>query len=914
MNHLARKISLVVALLVLTLAIGLSTQAAQRQAIGQAQITTPEQFFGFRMGADRKIARWDKLVEYYKLLEKEGGGKLKVVDMGPTEMGNPFLLAIITSPANHKNLETLRQNNLKLADPRGIPEAEIRTIAAASKPFVCMTMSMHASEIGGAQMAPELAYDLLARADPETRRILENVVFLLIPSFNPDGQIMVTDWYDKHIGTPYEGSDLPWLYNKYIGHDNNRDALTMNMKESRYVGRLLFVEWKPTAYFDFHHMGSYGARMFFPPYAEPVRPLADPLVWREMEWYGGEMANKAEEAGLSGVMNNGQYSGWGHFGFHWITPFHNITGMLTESADARLATPLYIDPSQLTGGGRNIENPRQEQMNFPNPWPGGWWRLRDIIDRQKVGAWALLDCMARNAETIVWDTYLKASRQTERGAKGKPAAYAISAAQHDPLTRDKLVNSLLAQGIEVMRAEKGFTAGRGTAAGSGGLSGVGGNEGPGSRVIYPPGSYYVSLAQPKMGLIRYVLGETHYSDNEWTRRQDGTPIRPYDMGQDVLAEFMGIVVDPLDDPVAEASGGAGRAGFTVVAAPVVPVGTVKKGRAGYVIDGRLNDAFKAMNLLFDRNVPLKRADAAGEGVRTGDFLVPASAPDAVVAEIAKTTGVSFGPLEKSPARAHDLKRMRIGMYQRYRGGNMDEGWTRWLFEQWAFQFKSVYDAEIKKGNLNENYDVFIFADDSTGAITGEATGARGGRGGGGGGMVSDAMPNMTPPEYRSGIGSDGVAAIQDFVRRGGTLVTLGGATDFAITRLGLPVRNVVEGLSTKEFFCPGSTLRVTIDNSNPLAYGMPEEGLVLFHYSPAFDVVATDFNERNEIIVRYADRNVERSGWLNGEQYIAGKTAMASIAYGQGKVVLIGFRTQNRAQTHGTYKFLFNALVTPPPK
>jgi hypothetical protein len=849
--------------------------APQRAA---SAVTSPETFFGFQMGADRKMARWDKLVEYYRLLEKESGGRLKAIEMGPTEMGNPFLMLVITSAANQQNLEQLRQNNLKLSDPRGIPEAEIKKVAAASKPFALMTMSMHASEIGGAQMAPELAYDLLARTDPETQRILDNVVLLLMPSFNPDGQIMVTDFYNKYVGTEYEGAGLPWLYNKYIGHDNNRDALTMNTKESQYAGKVLFTDWKPTAYFDFHHMGSYGARIFYPPYAEPVRPLADPLVWREMSWYGAQMANKAEEAGLSGVMNDGQYSGWGHFGFHWITPFHNITGMLTESASAKLASPLYIDPSQLTGRARNLEDPRRDQMNFPNPWPGGWWRLRDIVERQKVAAWALLDCMARNKETIVWDTYLKASRQTERGAKGKPAAYAISATQHDPLTRDKLINALLNQGIDVQRSASGFARADG--------------------MTYPAGSFYVTLAQPKMGLIRYLLGETHYPDNEWTREQDGTPIRPYDMGQDVLAEYMGIKADPLDEAV--------KADFTKVTSAIVPAGRVTKGPAGYAIDGRLNDAFKAMNLLLDKNVPLKRVDAAGDGLRPGDFIVSGSAPDAVVTDIAKTTGVDFTALKTEPKQAHEIKRMRIGMYQRYRGGNMDEGWTRWLFEQWGFQFKQVYDAEIKKGNLNANYDAFIFADDSTATITGEPGG--GGRGGRGFAGVADT----TPPEYRSGIGADGVEAIRDFVRKGGTLVTLGGATDFAIARLGLPVRNVVEGLSTKDFFVPGSTLRVTIDNTNPLAYGMPAEGLVLFHYSPAFDVLATGSNSPGDIVVRYADRNVERSGWLNGEKYIAGKTAMASIGYGQGRVVLIGFRTQNRAQTHGTYKFLFNALVTPP--
>lgn len=853
---------------------------SMRRAQAQSQVTPPDKFFGFQLGADRKIARWDRLVDYYRLLEKEGGGRLKVINMGPTEMGNPFLLCILTSAANQANLETLRQNNLKLSDPRGISEGEARKIAAASKSLVAMTMSMHATEIGGTQMSPELAYDLLTRTDAEAQRILDSVVFLLIPCFNPDGEIMVTDFYNKYLGTQYEGAAPPWLYNKYVGHDNNRDALSMNMKESQYAGKVLFTEWKPQAYYDFHHMGSYGARIFYPPYAEPIRPLADPLVWRESAWYGAEMANKAEEAGLSGVMNAGQYSGWGHFGFHWITPFHNIAGMLTESASARLATPLYIDPSQIASEARNLQHPTQEQMNFPNPWPGGWWRLRDIVERQKVAAWALLDCMARNSETIIWDAYLKASRQTERGARGKPAAYAISANQHDPLTLNKLINALLNQGIEVMRSAKGFKTAEG--------------------MNYPPGSFYVSLAQPKMGLIRYLLGETHYPDNEWTRQQDGTPIRPYDMGQDVLAEYMGIKADPLDAAL--------NADLAKVASQIASDAKVAKGPVGYFIDGRLNDAFKAMNLLFDKNVPLRRADADGQGVRRGDILVPASAPDTLVTDVAKQTGVSFNALAAEPKQAHDMKRQRIGMYQRYRGGNMDEGWTRFLFEaQFLFPFKSVYDAEIKKGNLNANYDVFIFADDSTGTITGEGGGGRGGEGGGRGAFAG--VPDPTPPEYRSGIGNDGVNAIRDFVLKGGTLITLGGATDFAITRLGLPVRNVVAGLSTKEFFCPGSTLRVKVDNTNPLAYGMPEDALVLFHYSAAFDVAATNFSEKNQIIARYADRNVERSGWLNGEKYIAGKTAMASIALGEGRVILIGFRTQNRAQTHGTYKFLFNALV-----
>ena len=337
----------------------------------QSPLTSPEKFFGFQLASDRKIARWDKIVEYFSLLEKEGGGKLKALNMGPSTMGNPFLLVIISSPNNLARLERLREVNARISDPRGLAAEEVKRLIGEGKAVICQSMSLHATEIGGVQMAPELAYDLLSRRDEETQRILDNVVFLMVPSFNPDGAIMVADWYQKTLGTEYEGGNLPWLYHKYAGHDNNRDAFQGNLIESQYMAKIMFRDWIPQAYLDHHHMGSYGARIYIPPYAEPVRPYADPLIWREMSWYGAHMAYKEEEAGLSGVINMAQYSGWGHFGFHWITPFHNIAGMLTESASAKLATPIYIHPDQLRGGGRG-QPTYEAQTTFPNPWPGGW--------------------------------------------------------------------------------------------------------------------------------------------------------------------------------------------------------------------------------------------------------------------------------------------------------------------------------------------------------------------------------------------------------------------------------------------------------------------------------------------------------------------------------------------------------------
>jgi hypothetical protein len=833
-----------------------------------AQVTPPEKFFGFQLGADRKMARWDKIVEYFALLEKEGGGRMKVVNMGPTTLGNPFLLVFVSSPGNLAKLERLREVNAVLSDPRGRAETEIRQLVAEGKAVTVQTMSLHATEIGGSQMAPELAYDLVSRNDDDTRRILENTISILAPSFNPDGQIMVTDWYRKTLGTEYEGTPLPWLYHHYAGHDNNRDAFQTNLVESQYLARIMFREWIPQAYVDHHHMGSYGARISIPPYAEPIRPHGDPLVWREMSWYGAHMAYKAEEANLSGVIGAAIYSGWGHFGFHWITPFHNIAGMLTESASARLATPLFIHPQQLRGGARAMPD-YAPQTTFPNPWPGGWWRLRDIVERQKATAWALLDLAARNKETVLWNAYLKAKRQTERGAEGSPAAYVIRAIQYDRLTAVKLVNKLLAQGVDVQRASRAFAADSG--------------------MTYGEGSYVVPMAQPKMGLLRYLLGRTRYPDDAWTRTGDGTPIRPYDMATDTMFEFMGVRVDPLDRAV--------TAGVARVAAPVQAEGRVARGSHGWHFDGRLNDSFRAVNLLVDKGVAVRRVDKAVEGLRPGDFVI-ATAPEAELARVAKETGVDFLPMNASVA-SREVKRARVGMYQRYRGGNMDEGWTRLLLEQFSYPYTSLKDAEIKKGALNERFDAVILPDDSTNAITGERAETRG-----------LGPPETYPPEYRSGIGDDGVKALNEFVRKGGTVVTLGGASGFAIEKLGVALRNIVAGANAKEFFCPGSTLRVKFENTNPLAYGLPDEGLAVYlSGNPVFDITPSGKNDDYEVLARYADRDVLESGWLIGEKRIAGQAAAVAAKMGAGQVVLIGFRAQHRAQTHGTFKLLFNALT-----
>ncbi len=824
------------------------------------KVTSPEKFFGFQMGSDCKMARWDKIVEYFYLLEKESDC-IKVEEMGKSTEGHPFLVAYISSAKNLSNLEHYRQINGKIADPRGLTEDAVKKLVAEGKSVVCQTMSLHANEIGGTQMAPELAYDLIADETEDNLCILDNVIFLMVPSFNPDGQVMVTDWYNKWLGTEYEGTGLPWLYHKYAGHDNNRDAFALNLVESQYVAKLVFTDWHPQAYQDHHHMGSNGARLYLAPYSDAIRPHADPLVWREDSWFGAHMAYTLEQQGKTGILNGAQFPGWGHYGFHWLTTHHNIAGMLTESASAKLATPLYIHPHQLKGASPKTMPNYEPQTNFPHPWPGGWWRLRDIVEQQKISAWALLDICAKYREKVLWNAYLKAKRQSERGAEGKPVAYAITPCQNDPLTALKLVDLILAQGVEVKVVQEEFQV---------------------SGRVYPKGTYIVSLDQPKMGVIRNLLGQTFFPDTYWTRNPDGTPIM-YDTATDTVGEFMGIEVLPIESQF--------DAKLDVVTRVPRPVAEITEG-AGYTFDVRLNDSFRAVNRLIGHGIKVWKTE--------GGFFVEGGAEiKGALEEITRELGVAFNAVSEPPAGKSPVKNLRVGMYQRYGGGNMDEGWTRLLLENFEFPY-TITDSDIQSGNLGSKFDVLILPSDRSQAILGADSDKKAP-------VFPWPMPPV-PPGYKSGIGKEGAEALKDFVESGGRLVALDGASDFVIETLDLKVKNVVANDTWKDFYCHGSTLHAKVNTEHPLAAGMPEDALVLNMGSPTFQINEAFLSEKYEIIAEYPKQDLLQSGWIIGESKILGKPCMLSVKVGEGEAILIGFRTQFRCQTHGTFKFLFNCL------
>ncbi len=827
-----------------------------------SNLTSPREFFGVMPGDDRTIIRWDKICDYFDYLGKQSPC-IKVIDMGDSTEGNRFLQVIITSEQNMNELEKYRKMSLALADPRGMGQDAIDEMVKRGKAVCVQSMSLHAVEIGGTQMSPLLAYDLLTSNEEDVKRILDEVIFVMVPCFNPDGQIMVCDWYNSHVGTKDEDSILPTLYHKYSGHDNNRDAFAQNLVESRYMGQILFHQWMPQSFQDHHHMGSYGARLFIAPYKEPVRPYTDPLIWRELSAYGAAMAYKCEEEGLSGVANATQFPGWGHYGYHWLTNSHNIVGMLSESASARLAAPLYIHETQLDGDGDWAMPSYEQRTYFPNPWKGGWWRLSDIVARQFTIAKAQLDFMAKNRAQVLKNMAQKALRQTDRGANDPRKAFIISAKQHDMGTAQKLVQILLGQGVEVVQASENFTVNGRT---------------------YSAGSYVIPLAQPKYGLIMNLLDRTIYPNNPFTRNSKGALVA-FDVAADTVAEYMGVACEPAN--------GAVEGHFEAVTA-VKPISTEIQEACGYVISAKENGAYKTVNILMKHGYDVYRIDACP----WHDFYVEGS-----VSDLAPIIGNSVcRPVNTRPDGLTPAKPLKIAVYQRYYAGNADEGWLRLVLENFGYDYVTIFDKDIHAGEL-DNFDVLILPNDSKDMIHGP--------------RHAKDNPEMdmiktyygTQAEgYDSGLGDEGADMIKAFVQKGGRLLAVGRAALYAIDKLSLGVKDVTHKLGADKFATHGSTLRVNFDNTQDVAYGMPKEGLILHWDTPVFAV--TDRFKANDYsyVVKFRESEVLQSGMLTGEDLIKGKGAVVKAKIGNGEVVLYGFSPTFRAQTHGTFKLMFNML------
>ncbi|MGA2363436.1 MAG: M14 metallopeptidase family protein [Candidatus Aminicenantales bacterium] len=849
--------------------------------------TAPEKFLGFKVGADRKLADYGQITAYFQKLAQESP-KIKLFTIGESVQKRPMIMAAISTPENLARLDRWKEITHKLRDPRLTTAEEARKLAREGKAIVLITCSIHSTEIAASQMSMELAYDLVTgKTFYDANKILSDVIVLLVPTHNPDGNQMVVDWYKKYVGTKYEGGNMPWLYHYYAGHDDNRDWFMFNLPETRAVSKVDYQDWLPQIHIDEHQQGSNGARLFIPPFMDPPLPNIQPMVWRTVNLMGTAMAYDLQKHGLSGVVNGRSYTAW------WIgacddTPWlHNIVGILSEAASVRVASPMSIEPSEIP------DSFYEKRTDFIDPWPGGWWRLRDIVDYELVLSKSLVKAAGLNKEDLLLNFYQMYKDSVENVDRGQPYAFVIPAKQRDYQTMWKMVEILMMGGVEVHQAKADFLAG---------------------GRLYGAGSFVVKMAQPYKTYAWALLEKQKYPDIR--QFPGGPPVPPYDNAAWTLPLQMGVACDQVDEPFE-----AKLEKIDKVPYPKVPA---QGGRAYFALDSRANASYAMVFALLKEQAEVWRtktkASLKGIDVPAGSFIVKNSAAvKKVLPALAEKYHMAvldlddLGGVEKAP-----VKNPRIGLFQSWRA-NMDEGWTRYVFDDMGIPFKSLHNEDIKgtkdkKADLRADYDVIVFADENANTIKGTRPGA-GGPGAPGGAESPMArmfrMMAVVPPEYEGGIGQEGVDNLKAFVEKGGILVALNGASEFAISEFGAPARNTLQGIDRTKFFCPTSILRILVDNETPIGYGMPKEAAAMFVNSLALDTFSPPYDWDRKVVATYPEDSVLLSGWLLGEEYLTRKAAVVDTKYKDGRIILIGIRCQNRAQSHGTYKFLLNALLYP---
>jgi hypothetical protein len=860
-------------------------------ATAAGTLQTPEQFVGHRIGADGKLVRWDKAVEYYKLAAANSD-RVRFRELGKTSQNNPFVVLEISSPDTLKNLDRYKQLEKKLYFQGGAPsDAERDTIFRDGKIVLVITCSIHATEIGATQMAVELVHRLATEDSPAVKKILDNVIFLLVPSLNPDGQIMVTDWFNKNAGSPYANSPIPYLYHPYVGHDNNRDMYMFTQKESQYTARLLWHDWFPSVWLDEHQMGSNGARIFVMPATDPINPNVHPLIYRWNGILGQSQAAALEAAGKEGIIYNSTYTNFWEGAMAWSGWWHNQIGLLTEVASARVAAPMEQQratpgrPAAAAGGGRGEGGGRGNQFSdaplaaptdinsrteYPRPWLGGRWTLRDIVDYELIATMALLDTAADRREAILRQIY-EVNRQTiEDGRKGPVSAILVpTEGQHDVREAAHLVEKLRMAGVEVSRAEAAF-------------------EADGKK--YAAGTFVIPMTQVFARYAKDMLEVQTYP--EVRRGANAPPEPPYDVTAWSLGMLLGVDTVFVKNALPDFK-------MTRLESEVVAKtgGEVSGSGSRYAFDYRGPDSAIAINRLlkdgarvaFDGPSHVTVANVSRDRVErvAKDFRLSVKA-------IAEPRARNSEPKNPEPRTLNpeplSFRAPRIGMYQPWTGGNMDEGWTRWVLEQYEFNLTSIHNEEIRTGRLRQKFDAIILADQDGRAI-----------------VEGYDAPSIRP-EYRGGIGEVGVENLKQFVADGGTLITMGNACDLAIDRLPIPVRNLKKGLTREQHFAPGAILKLEVDTQHGVGQGMNGNTYGFYVNSPFFSIVEGFASQKTSVIARYPNTSVIASGWLKGEELMAGRAAVVAVDLSPGRVVLFGLRPQHRAQTHATFPMLFNAL------
>ena len=907
--------------LLLTL-LAIPVAAQQRAPATSPRLTTPQEALGFTVGADYRLPTYTQQQRWWEKLARQSP-RMKLDTIGTTAEGRPQLMAIISSPANLARLAEYRKTSETLARGR-VDSATARRLAASGKSVVWIDGGLHATEVLGANQLLELVWQFTSMNDAETLRILNDVIILAVQA-NPDGMELVADWYMRNPDTLRRSmGGLPRLYEKYAGHDDNRDWYRNALPETRNGSRIQYWTWYPQIIYNHHQTGPAGSVMFTPPFRDPFNYYFDPLIPTSLDWVAMAMQRRFAAEGKGGIVskNASSYSTWWNGGLRTAGYFHNMIGILTEAIGNPTPETIPLTLQRQLPSGDGV---------FPVQW--GPWHFRQSIEYSMTANRAILDLASRYREDLLFNFWRMGHNSIERGSKdtwtttpntilaaekaggasaaaavgGDAAAAAPPAAApaaggrggrgggrgntqayatvlRDPVRRDprafiirpdqpefaqalRFLQALATSGIEMQKATADFE-----------LKGT----------LYPKGSFIVRTDQAfRPHVLDMFEPQWHPMDLQYP---GGPPKRPYDNAGYTLAFQMGFAFDRIMD------------GFT---APTVPVkgDSVIPDPAAFDATAKAwklvpssNDAFLAVNRLLKAGQTVTR-------LPDGGFIVPASTGSAaILGELARTHALWTRPVSGT-AGAAPIKALRVGLWDTY-GGSMPAGWARWILEQYEAPFERVFAPRLNAGDLKKDFDVLVFV--------GGIPGTGGGRAGGGGGGRGGAADSTIPAEYRGQIGSMSVDTtipqLKAFLNDGGRIVAVGGSATNLAQALGLPFENQVAGVAGDKYYIPGSVLQVAVDTTQPAAAGAHPVTDVFFDNSPVWRLGPDADAKGVRKIAWFAVAEPLRSGWAIGQNYLSGGVQMAWAPVGQGAAYFYAPEMTFRAQPEGTFKFIFNTF------
>jgi len=866
--------------LIVSVLFAFSMLTFQQRLAAQSHVPDPEAFFGFKPGADRMLFDYEKLISYFQKLD-EASPKVKMEEIGTSPMGKKMYVVFISSEENIKRLGELRKINERLALDPDIKPAEREKMITDGKVFLLCTLSMHSEEVGPSQASPLIAYDLATTTDREKLRWLNDVVLMVVPNHNPDGMDMVVNHYQKYKGTKYEGGSLPAVYHKYVGHDNNRDFVTLTQQDTKAIETLFSKTWFPQVMVEKHQMGSDGPRYYVPPSHDPVSENVDAELWNWTWIFGSGMAKDMTNAGLKGVSQ--EYL----FDMYWpgsteTCIWKNVVALLTECASSNLATPVYSDFSELNVGGKGIAQ-YKKSINMTEPWPGGWWKLSDIVQYEIVSTYSLIRTSSQKRTELLTFRNDVCRREVNLGKNQSPYYYLLPLAQHDQGELADLVNLLDEHGIRVYRLKEDVNV---------------------DNRLFKKGDIVVPLSQPFRGFIKEVMEKQTYPVRRYV--PGGEVIKPYDIASWSLPLQKGLESVEINSPSPALAGS-----FEAVTIPFTLATRKASGSAQLLFSVNNNESFKVAFKALGLGLKVSRTE---EPVTAGKTILPEGSfviqPGDKAAEL--VNGLAVDPVipgSEVKVSSKPLAMPRIGLVETNMH-DMDAGWTRFIFDTYNIPFTVVHPGDFPKLKPAEKFDILVFPDNPK-SILMEGKYKAG----------ADYYPTDYPPEYTKGIGKEGMDNIMKFLNEGGKIICWGGSTDMFAGQLAvkisdteteefqLPYKNVAESLGKEGLFCPGSMLAVTLSADSKLCLGMNEKSAGFFLGNAVLTTSQPIFDTDRRVAGRIPETGILLSGYVEKEDKLANHPAIVWVKKGKGEMVLFALDPIFRASVPVTYKLLFNALM-----